>query len=70
MELYLYTSVIGALFDNENLPRMEITKKLLNSIISSKHIGFISNIVIEEIEKAPSDLKRNYIGKYGKFLLK
>jgi predicted nucleic acid-binding protein len=57
MELYLDTSVIGALFDSENPIRIEITKRLLHSILSGLHIGFISNIVNEEIDKAPFELR-------------
>lgn len=57
IRLYLDTSVIGALFDTEIPQRMEITRLLLDSILKGRHIGVISNIVLEEIERGPLDLR-------------
>jgi len=61
MRLYLDTSIFGALFDSELPSRIEVTKKLLDSIIKEKNIGIISNIVLEEIERAPKELKDRII---------
>ena len=47
MRFYLDTSVIGALFDVEMPQRIEITRTLLDSIVSGTHIGVISNVVLE-----------------------
>ena len=57
MKLYLDTSVISGLFDEELPNRILVTRKLLDSIIRGGNIGFLSNVVIEEIERAPLDLK-------------
>ncbi len=51
------TSVIGALFDTEIPQRIEITRNLLDSILKGRHIGVISNIVLEEIGRGPLDLR-------------
>jgi predicted nucleic acid-binding protein len=53
----LDTSVIGALFDTEIPQRIKTTRILLDSIVKGKHIGVISNIVLEEIERGPLDLR-------------
>lgn len=66
MRFYLDTSVIGALFDKEMPQRIEITRRLLDVIVEGKHIGVISNIVLEEIERAPEDLKENLINEIRK----
>lgn len=58
MRLYLDTSVIGAVADEWPLNRKEVTKILLESIISNKHTGIISNVVTEEIEQSPGHLKK------------
>jgi len=57
MKLYLDTSVIGALFDKEMPHRVSFTRALINSILEGKHIGVISNIVLEEIERSPHGLR-------------
>ena len=66
MRLYLDTSVIGALFDSEMPQRIEITRALLRSIIKGKHIGIISNIVLEEIERSPEEFKEKIIAEMRK----
>ncbi len=69
MRLYLDTSVIGALFDSEMPQRIEITRKLLHSIIKGKHTGIISNIVLEEIERSPEEFKEKIIAEMRKIPL-
>jgi len=61
MRLYLDTSVIGALFDEEMPERIRITRALLHSIVEGKHAGIISNIVLEEIDRCPEDLKKKLV---------
>jgi len=69
MRLYLDTSVIGALFDLEMPQRVEITRALLQSIISGEHTGIISNIVLEEIERSPEEFKEKIIDEMRKIPL-
>jgi predicted nucleic acid-binding protein len=66
MRLYLDTSVIGALFDTEMPQRIEITRVLLNSIVEGKHSGVISNIVLDEIERSPEELREALIAEVRK----
>lgn len=63
MRLYLDTSVIGALLDEDMPQRVRITRDLLDSIIEGKHTGVISNIVLEEIDQGPEELKRKLINE-------
>lgn len=66
MRLYLDTSVFGALFDREIPRRVEMTRLLLDSIIKGKNTGMISNVVLEEIQRAPGDLKEKILEKIRK----
>jgi len=66
MRLYLDTSVIGALFDVEMPERVRITRELLDLIVQGKHAGVISNIVLEEIDQSPKELKKKLINEIGK----
>ena len=61
MKIYLDTSVIGALYDLEMPRRVDITRALLDSIIDREHIGIISNIVLEEIERSPEELREKIL---------
>lgn len=63
MRLYLDTSVIGAMFDEEMPERIKITRALLESIVEGKHSGVISNIVLEEIDRCPEELKRKLVAE-------
>jgi len=63
MRLYLDTSVIGALFDTEMPQRIKGTQILIESIVKGLHTGVISNIVLEEIERCPEELKGRLIGE-------
>ena len=66
MRLYLDTSVFGALFDREIPRRIEMTRLLLDSIIKGKNTGMISNVVLEEIQRAPGDLKEKILEEVRK----
>jgi len=66
MRLYLDTSVVGALFDTEMPQRIEATRFLLGSIIDGTHTGVISNIVLEEIERSPEELREGLLAEIRK----
>lgn len=53
MRLYIDTSVLGGLTDRDDTRRLAVTRRLLKAIAAGKHEGIISNVVIEELEKAP-----------------
>lgn len=63
MRLYLDISVIGALLDTEMPQRIDATRVMLNSIVEGKHIGVISNIVLEEIERGPEEIREKLMAK-------
>lgn len=57
IKAYVDTSILGAIYDIEDSTRVNITKQLLNLFQKQENfIPFISNIVIEEVEKAPKDI--------------
>jgi predicted nucleic acid-binding protein len=66
MRLYLDTSVIGAVSDEEMPERIRITRALLDSIVEGKHTGIISNIVLEEIDRCPQELKEKLVAEIQK----
>ena len=66
MRLYLDTSVIGAVSDKEMPERIRITRALLDSIVEGKHTGIISNIVLEEIDRCPQELKKKLVAEIQK----
>lgn len=58
LKAYLDTSVIGALFDDEDKERIKNTQEALNILRKGeKYEPFVSNILLEEIEEAPYKLK-------------
>jgi hypothetical protein len=58
LKAYLDTSVVGALFDNEDMERVKNTRAALDVLVKrEKYDPFISNILIEEIDEAPDRLK-------------
>jgi predicted nucleic acid-binding protein len=63
MRLYLDTSVIGAMSDEEMPERIRITRALLDSIVEGKHTGIISNIVLEEIDRCHEELKKKLVSE-------
>ena len=59
LKIYIDTSVFGGIFDIEDPVRVDVTKQVLNILrIREKYIPYISNIVIEETEKAPPKIKQ------------
>jgi len=69
MKLYLDTSVLGAIFDLEIPLRVEITRALLNLISQGKHIGVVSNVVLEEIERSPHNIREKLLKEIQKIPL-
>ena len=58
LRVYIDTSVLGAIYDIEDPSRVEATKSLLEVLKAKvKYTPFISNIVVEEIERAPPDIR-------------
>ena len=63
IRLYFDTSVLGAVFDREDQYRVEITERILETARKKERmIPFISNIVIEEVEKAPLEIRQDLQG--------
>lgn len=62
MKIYLDTSVIGGLYDEEFYVW---TNKLFNDIITGKHVVMISDVTLEELSKAPENVK-NALSKIPK----
>lgn len=57
MKLYLDTSVLGAVLDQEDARRVAASNAVLQSIAARDHIGVISNVVQEELEQAPDHVE-------------
>ena len=56
---YIDTSTLGAIFDIEDTVRVTVTNQLLKLLKTrSKFTSYISNIVIEEVDKAPLDIRK------------
>lgn len=58
MRLYLETSALGAVLDQEDTRRVAVTRLLLEAVADGVHEGVISNVVQEELEQGPVDLRR------------
>ena len=58
LKVYVDTSIFGGVYDEEDPRRIQITETLLDILrLRIGCIPYISNIVIEEIEKAPHEIK-------------
>jgi predicted nucleic acid-binding protein len=53
VRLYFDTSVLGALTDRDDERRLTATGELLRAVRAGVHEGVISNVVQEELERAP-----------------
>lgn len=62
MEIYLDTSAISALVDNELPSRIKTTKRLVSNISAGRITAVISNVVLEELEKSPPDIQNTVMG--------
>ena len=57
LKIYIDTSVLGAIHDKDEPSRLGATKQFLKEIENNRHDGFISNIGVEEIGRAPESLR-------------
>ena len=57
MHLYLDTSVFGAMFDTEPSDRKEKTKMFFRGAEKRQDILYISDVVLDEIARAPEHLR-------------
>jgi len=57
LKVYIDTSVLGAILDIEDRHRVEISMNFLGMVKDKKIEGFITNISLEEIEKAPQEIR-------------
>ncbi len=67
-KLYVDTSVLGAFFDTEDQKRVDTAQSLIKLIKDKSCEGFISYLTLDEILKAPHDIKeklKNIIVKGG-----
>jgi len=60
MKLYIETSVIGFIFATDAPEKMEITQMFFDKEIK-KHKSFVSELVLEEIEKTKEESKKNLL---------
>lgn len=61
-KIYLDTSVLGALTDPGPTDRLAATRRLLDGLSSGLCDGFISTLVLQEVERAPKRV-RDKIGR-------
>ena len=62
LKLYLDTSVLGALADPGPEDRLVATRRVLDGLSRGLWEGFISTVVLEEVERAPKKV-RERIGR-------
>ena len=65
MKLYLDTSVISHLFADDTPEKMDDTNMLWDDFISGKYRVFISQVVIDEIERCPEPKQSQMLAKLG-----
>ena len=61
MRLYFDTSVLGALTDRDDERRLILTRGLLRAVSDAVHEGVISNVVEEELQRAPADIRESIV---------
>ncbi len=67
MRLYFDTSVLGAVLDREDERRIAVTREFLQTIAAGTHVGVISNVVQEELEQAPAQVREAIIAEISGF---
>jgi predicted nucleic acid-binding protein len=63
LKLYLDTSTISHLFADDTPEKMEDTHRLWNDFVNGKYKIYISQVVIDEIEKCPEPKQSRMIEK-------
>jgi len=61
VRLYLETSALGGLADREDPRRPALTRQLLRAVADRVHEGVISNVVQEELERAPAEVRKTLL---------
>src|SRR3989304_3732448 len=56
LRLYLDTSVLGGLFDTEEVARVNTARGLISAVKNGSYEGFISFLTIDEISRAPKEI--------------
>lgn len=56
LRLYLDTSVLGGLFDTEEVARVNTARGLISAVKNGSYEGFVSFLTIDEISRAPKDI--------------
>jgi len=56
LRLYIDTSILGGIFDTEDLKRVKTAQLLLELIKDGTYEGFISRLTIEEVFDAPEKI--------------
>lgn len=57
LKLYLDTSVLGAVCDPGPEERLVATRQLLEGLVNGRWDGYISTLVLEEVERAPESVR-------------
>jgi len=55
--LYLDTSVFGALFDTEDLRRVQVTRRVLQRVGRTPFASFVGAPLFEEVARAPAQIR-------------
>ncbi len=66
VKLYLDTSVLGAVCDPGPEERVAATRWVLEGLVEGRWEGFISTLVLEEIERAPESVRRKIASELRK----
>jgi predicted nucleic acid-binding protein len=61
VRLSLDTSILGALTDLGDERRLALTRGLLQRLSEGRYVGVISNVVQEELERAPANLRQSIL---------
>lgn len=67
LKLYLETSVWNFLFADDAPDKTEATEKLFSEIAQGRHLIFISEIVLREINNARSEKRKMLVNKIVEF---
>ena len=66
VRLYLDTSVLGAVCDPGPAERLAATRQLLEGLIEGRWEGYISTLVLEEVERAPQSVREKIASELRK----
>lgn len=69
VKLYLDTSVLGALCDPGPEERVAATRWVIEGLVDGRWDGFISTLVLEEVERAPESVRQKIASELSKIPL-